>query len=455
MIKKNILLLLIVIGSLQANPLLEKPKSITSEQINQLAQSWNTQFTWQWRKIGACSFSYEKGNAGFALKLLEIPFYAKGYRLLPTMQEIKQLFNHPSYYFATPLEYKKASPTHINKEELFSLMTNKKCIFYTGAGISAMSNVATMKGLEASLNMDKGIRAFLKEAWRNPEQIRAAFAVFCNSAINGEPTSAHYALKKMAQEKSVAIITENVDLLQQRTGIEPIFAYSELLASIPKNDWQQIDAIICIGLSHDDRGLLAWYKQHNPDGILVAIDLKVPNYLSDNDYVCLGNLQEILMNEEIAIYNLIEPHYPSYVSQNYYGLCLRAVRDLKKGTIVATADFEQTDKAYIADHSDQEHKYVAVMQITQDGKPIYGRIRGKWAFCNHSCDPNCDISDTWEIITNRDVAKGQELTTSYDAFVDNLPWPESWNFKCLCEAPNCKKVIKEYRMDILYPTCNK
>mgnify|MGYP002336096872 CR=1 FL=1 len=138
------------------------------------------------------------------------------------------------------------------------------------------------------------MREFLKAAWRNPEQIRAAFGSFCESAINSEPTSAHYALKALAQEKEVAIITENVDLLQQRTGIEPIFALSELLASVSEADWRQIDAIICIGLSHDDRGLLAWYKQQNPEGLLVAIDLKIPNYLSDNDYVCLGDLQEIL-----------------------------------------------------------------------------------------------------------------------------------------------------------------
>lgn len=157
------------------------------------------------------------------------------------------------------------------------------------------------------------------------------------------------------------------------------------------------------------------------------------------------------MNELIMQYNTIEPHYPSYVDTNHYGLCLRAAHDLKKGTIVATADFEKTDKQYIAGHESSEYRYVALMRVSADGVPTYGKVRGKWAFCNHSCDPNCDISATWQIITNRDIRKGEELTTSYDAFVPRLAWPETWNFACLCAVQNCKRVICEYRMDIVYP----
>lgn len=150
-------------------------------------------------------------------------------------------------------------------------------------------------------------------------------------------------------------------------------------------------------------------------------------------------------------YTRIETHFPSYVDHNHYGLCLRAAHDIPAGTTVATADLQKTDKPYIADHPSEEYKYVALMSVAPDGTPTWGKVRGKWAFCNHSCDPNCDINEKWEIVTNRLVRKGQELTTSYDAYVPNFPWPESWNFICLCKSSNCKKVIKEYRMDIVYP----
>ena len=161
------------------------------------------------------------------------------------------------------------------------------------------------------------------------------------------------------------------------------------------------------------------------------------------------------LKEKIEKCNQIEPYFPSYVDQNHYGLCLRALEDLKKGTVVATGSLEKTDKHYIADHPDEAHKYVALMDVSKDGIPTYGNVKGKWAFCNHSCDSNCDISDTWEIVTNREIKKGEELTTAYDALVYNFPWPNSWNFVCLCASVTCKKVIKEYRMDIIYPIKNK
>lgn len=58
--------------------------------------------------------------------------------------------------------------------------------------------------------------------------------------------------------------------------------------------FKDIDAVVCVGLSHDDRGLLAFYKQHNPAGVIIAIDLKQPNYLGEEDILVMGNLQEIV-----------------------------------------------------------------------------------------------------------------------------------------------------------------
>ena len=94
------------------------------------------------------------------------------------------------------------------------------------------------------------------------------------------------------------------------------------------------------------------------------------------------------------------------------------------------------------------------MGLTNQGQAIWGKVRGKWAFCNHSCDPNCSINAKWEIVTNRQVNKNEELTTSYDALVYNFTWPEHWNFECKCYANNCKKQINKYRLDIIYPIKN-
>lgn len=146
-----------------------------------------------------------------------------------------------------------------------------------------------------------------------------------------------------------------------------------------------------------------------------------------------------------------EMQYPSYISTNHYGFCLRASKDLDQETIVATADFEPTENEFIANDPSEDHKYVALMDVTAKGKAVYGKVRGKWKFCNHSCDPNCNITNTWKIVTNRTIKKDEELTTSYDALVYNFPWQDTWNFECKCNSEQCKKIIDHYRTDIIYP----
>ena len=159
--------------------------------------------------------------------------------------------------------------------------------------------------------------------------------------------------------------------------------------------------------------------------------------------------------EKIERFSSIESQYPSYIDSNHLGLCLRSSRDLPAGTVVATADMIETDKPYIAGHPAEEHKYVGLMRVSKEGVPTWGKVRGKWAFSNHSCDPNCQLDNDHRMITRRSVKKGEELTTAYNAFIPNFPWPESWNFECLCGAQNCRKYINGYRTDILDPLCYK
>jgi hypothetical protein len=68
----------------------------------------------------------------------------------------------------------------------------------------------------------------------------------------------------------------------------------KLQQEVTTDDIKKIDAIVCIGLSHDDRGFLAWYKLHNPNGIIIALDLKKPSYLGSEDMLILGDLHDTL-----------------------------------------------------------------------------------------------------------------------------------------------------------------
>jgi bis(5'-adenosyl)-triphosphatase len=146
-----------------------------------------------------------------------------------------------------------------------------------------------------------------------------------------------------------------------------------------------------------------------------------------------------------------ESAFPSYLSRNSYGLCLRAKRRLEKGTLVATGNLAPSDLEYTAGSQDKAQAYVAVSAVTQDGQPIYSRVRGRWAFCNHSCQPSCEVGEGFLIRTVRTVEPDEELTTPYDGVIPGLPWQERWNMSCLCGTPTCRGWIDSYRPDLTYP----
>jgi len=53
---------------------------------------------------------------------------------------------------------------------------------------------------------------------------------------------------------------------------------------------QNIKAIVCVGLSFDDRAFLAWYKESNPEGMIISLDISLSNYLGNEDYFVKGDL---------------------------------------------------------------------------------------------------------------------------------------------------------------------
>lgn len=277
----------------QANILLQKPPVITQSQVEVITKNWGTSFNWH---IAAnCSFEcfYEHGGPGFVLKVFNFPVRSSGVAKEPA-QAVKPRTR--SYFFDQPLNFDAPSPIQITVSELVSLVNNKRFIFYTGAGISMAGGVFSMKGLENSLGMGSGKINFLKTALLYPETVSDAFGRFCQSAVYAEPTAAHHALHQISQAKENCILTENVDLLQHRTGSVPVHSQSDKLDpdKVSPEDWQAVDLIICVGLSHDDCGLLGYYKRLNPLGKLVSIDLGVPNYLSKTDYLLQADAQTVL-----------------------------------------------------------------------------------------------------------------------------------------------------------------
>lgn len=278
-----------------ANILLQAPQSLSQEEIEKIAADWQTCFQWQFGK--GCNFRcvYQQGQAGFLTQLLWIPVRSYNFPYSAAIKELISAQHQHVYHFEQPLNFANQTPTKLTLQELCPLMQDKKFIFYTGAGISAAGAVATMRDLEKSLQLHEGVWPFVKKVLCNPRSIMLAFEAFCISAIQAPPTQAHWMLAKIAQDMHIGIVTENVDLLQHRTGICPIFTHSDEAYSITPDDLAQVDMILCIGLSYDDCGFLAYYKKCNPRGILIALNKdRMPSYVSDSDYFVQEDAQVAL-----------------------------------------------------------------------------------------------------------------------------------------------------------------
>jgi NAD-dependent SIR2 family protein deacetylase len=191
-------------------------------------------------------------------------------------------------------------PEEIKISQLVDILKNKKVLFYTGAGIGVASGVYDMEQLKEALGIDMSgeqgeIDNFLKKAIINPESVIDSWEKFIKAAFDGPPTPAHQSLGRLAQKLKSQIFTENIDHLQEKTGIKAIHLTGPWLKENIQPEWlKDIDIIVTIGLSYDDRGFLAWYKENNPKGKIVAINLNQPSYLGDEDFLLKGDCQEIL-----------------------------------------------------------------------------------------------------------------------------------------------------------------
>lgn len=231
--------------------------------------------------------------------------YSYSYRLHDSDGEqvnspLEQAADNPkqtSYTVEARRVIEASHPTIIDADKLSSFMQSGKFIFYTGAGLSAAAEVPTMGQLHALLGVedDVNFNPALKKMVRNPSLTAANIKIFHDACFASPPTKAHFAVQELACLYKTQVVTENLDYLHERTGIMPYRIHADhLRTAVDPSSLKEIDYIICLGLSYDDRGFLGWYKKHHPNGKIISIDLKQPSYLGDEDFFLPGDLQAIM-----------------------------------------------------------------------------------------------------------------------------------------------------------------
>ncbi|KAF0151237.1 MAG: NAD-dependent deacetylase [Ignavibacteria bacterium] len=113
------------------------------------------------------------------------------------------------------------------------LSSAKKLVFFTGAGISAESGIATFRGADGIWNKMRpeelaSFSAFMK----NPNLIWEWYQHRREIIHKVEPNAGHKAIAELEKYYDVIVVTQNVDNLHKRAGSTKIF---ELHGNIERN----------------------------------------------------------------------------------------------------------------------------------------------------------------------------------------------------------------------------
>lgn len=182
-------------------------------------------------------------------------------------------------------------PLQISEQEVADVIRNGKVLIYTGAGISIAAGTPDMKGLMSYLGIDreKNIDDFARTIIFSPEAMHRKLMQVQKSFFEN-PTPAHLALSKIQEATDVEIATENLDMLGEATG-QKLIKRGDIEKKFLDEDLPSYDCIITVGLRADDSGLLYRYKEINPNGRFIALNIEPPPYLGDKDYYLEGDAQ--------------------------------------------------------------------------------------------------------------------------------------------------------------------
>jgi NAD-dependent SIR2 family protein deacetylase len=187
-------------------------------------------------------------------------------------------------------------PHEIQENELLEILRNNRVLFYTGAGVSIANGVPGMEQLQVSMQIEMAekVDGLLKRVVENPQSVIDSWEEFMKAALEKPATPAHKSLAFLAQKLKTQIFTENVDHLQEKAGVKATHLTGPWLKENVQPKWlKDIDVVIVVGLNYDDRGFLGWYKENNPNGKIIAIDLSQPSYLGNEDFLLKGDCQKV------------------------------------------------------------------------------------------------------------------------------------------------------------------
>ena len=122
----------------------------------------------------------------------------------------------------------------VDKTLIEALKESKSIVFFTGAGISAESGIATFRGKEGLWNKFRPEELASFDAFINNPKIVWEWYNYRRKIVHeAQPNPAHLTIAEMQNHfKDVTVVTQNVDNLHRRAGSKKVF---ELHGNIERN----------------------------------------------------------------------------------------------------------------------------------------------------------------------------------------------------------------------------
>ena len=122
------------------------------------------------------------------------------------------------------------------------------------------------------------------------------------------------------------------------------------------------------------------------------------------------------------------------IQQTEHGKAVKAKHNLAKDTVLVNIS-GPTMNYWETLAMGKKESYC--LQVEKDS---YIRPAYPFYLFNHSCNPNCGINASLQLITTRDIVSGEELTWDYSTSM----LERGWTLNCSCGDPACRKVIRDF-----------
>lgn len=200
-------------------------------------------------------------------------------------------------------ELKKSQSAVTANDEMIALLADelrnpqKSIAFYTAAGISIAAGIDDLNGYHRRIfgqtgepKTDEDFQTMSKRILEEPATVLRSIKEFFESFYFTDPTLTHKAIADLSicLSKPIPIFTENGDLLHQKTGVEALVMKAPvhpMKAKLGRQWIENLDYLVCTGLSHDDRGFIAYLREINPNLRIVANSLpgEIPLFIFQNE----------------------------------------------------------------------------------------------------------------------------------------------------------------------------